>query len=1753
MVEREAVTRLRRGAIPTTAPATFAAPRWGAASELSAADRAPRTPTAGFDFGSIAIYPPEMQIGPVGGALSPATAGRIRAKQGDGAPLASPDQRRMERTFGHNFADVRIHADGESNVLSRSLSASAFTLGSDIFLGREATNVGRYGGDHLLAHELTHVVQQRGTGRSGPIVVDPVDAPAEREAAAVARDMGADTAARTQMQPATRNHAVLQRVASTPDAPAASAEPAPPADVAAQSGFNPMDINHKLLRSIDQSDIKMIESESHLFGRYNPPMFKRHVDFEATVAALNHLTAGQIQAVKEAYYAHENRALDTDLFGLGESGFVTDLTEDQSAQLRALLGGTAIAEGASKAEQEAVETHDASAKAAELHTLLKGDLAPEDIERVMGILRQDKAANSALIAAYGRLGADLDLRRDTMRMGALEGQRAWKLLDGDSVGADAFKVGLERARIESINAKIVELAEEARGEYNPMPAIAEIDELGKERKKLVEDIEQRAAQAGAEASAGAQGDAHAAVQARVAAVLGDVGALATAVGGTDAAVIRAAADDDPVGKVATQLHKSAQAGKLTAEQLTAALRSLRAEARERAQLSLPKGDPRVEEEEKRLADDYFGRLRSAYNSLIGSGDDSKRFDDLINDTGNEGDTYLNIALVTEHGKLEDVAELVLALRDDRKDTAAVERVLRDKSAGEIKQLRIDYTIRTGGRSLDYDLFGIAPTHTGEDNPEAAGQYLIYQGKASGTSRLNLEDYMQRPDKEGGPAEVAYILARAEREYDYTIQNRGTTGAIRDTFGNEERDLLDESIKEVRKLYGEYCVWVGWLPELDPAGVNLQQPEMVHSGAAHEKIQQMQLARATIRGDRAAYEKATAELRATFQAVAIFVIQAALTALLTPAAGALFGTAVEGAEIAVEVAEVGEVAADVAEVGEAAVDVAEVGTSAETATTRAIAKFAASTSVNIASTVGANIAVYGDDYSLAMLKADLLSGLGGSIGGEAVEKMLGPVAKGLAARLGPKVSAEIIGLAKTAGSMEGGAWAQGMSGDLTVTSFIKTHLMGKAAGEITKATGSVTGLTPKSGAQAATAPEEHTTPQERRPGGAGSDEARRTSPTTTGQDTAIGSGAGPSAGRREPTTPERLPSGPRDEEPGQTSSPAATKTATTDEGRPGVRSPGSEEEQTLVNWEPDVVHELPSGSAIMFDTPAEGRQLYSKSIREDSQREVAIYRNTRTGEVVVGQGSEGEVALDLQVMHESLPGPPGTWELEAHYHPIDAQTRVTPPAQRLPSSTNGDFSALEWESQRSGNQPRTSRIDIITEGDRRNYTEFSYDPTAERPYKIDYPHPETGERTQVEFKSREAYEEWYQNQFDDARADIDAPSSGADGDNSAPSAHAPGKEGEGSGFDDEPTGVNATPVGEESLPHDIPDDELLERADLYGENIGLVQGEGVAPMPMSAEELATSNARVQAAQDVLQDRHATPERLREAIQSLFERAVAEYRASFILGGLEGGLEPGETRQLTSADLTDMCGGGRDITAEAIIEMIGNSPHKITIERIQAANLGFGAQHGFTILTLPDGTKFVIDPTFAQFADETSLPVPDELKRSNAESEDGPPLYLEGTAEAKERFTARQMLESVEGSRLARDLMRNGFAPFGREEARLYVIGLGADPATADAFAAQLRGGDAATLTEVVQNGEVTRDLKPKDAEAAIRDAEFVGINTDFNVEDLIATVTDPTAGTADSHELALSKVPEDDPLRPLLISLATRLRRLSTYLPGLGGS
>ena len=67
----------------------------------------------------------------------------------------------FESRFGTDFSSVKIHADSNANQLARSINAKAFTHGRDVVFGAGQYSLETPEGNQLLAHELTHVVQQQ--------------------------------------------------------------------------------------------------------------------------------------------------------------------------------------------------------------------------------------------------------------------------------------------------------------------------------------------------------------------------------------------------------------------------------------------------------------------------------------------------------------------------------------------------------------------------------------------------------------------------------------------------------------------------------------------------------------------------------------------------------------------------------------------------------------------------------------------------------------------------------------------------------------------------------------------------------------------------------------------------------------------------------------------------------------------------------------------------------------------------------------------------------------------------------------------------------------------------------------------------------------------------------------------------------------------------------------------------------------------------------------------------------------------------------------------------------------------------------------------------------------------------------------------------------------------------------------------------------------------------------------------------------
>lgn len=85
--------------------------------------------------------------------------------RGGGEPLDAGTRSVMESHLGQDFGAVRIHTDAAASESARSVNAQAYTVGNDVVFQSGHYDPGSAEGQHMLAHELTHVVQQR----SGPV------------------------------------------------------------------------------------------------------------------------------------------------------------------------------------------------------------------------------------------------------------------------------------------------------------------------------------------------------------------------------------------------------------------------------------------------------------------------------------------------------------------------------------------------------------------------------------------------------------------------------------------------------------------------------------------------------------------------------------------------------------------------------------------------------------------------------------------------------------------------------------------------------------------------------------------------------------------------------------------------------------------------------------------------------------------------------------------------------------------------------------------------------------------------------------------------------------------------------------------------------------------------------------------------------------------------------------------------------------------------------------------------------------------------------------------------------------------------------------------------------------------------------------------------------------------------------------------------------------------------------------------------
>lgn len=149
------------GSVPPPLQAKLAVGRPGDAFEREADHVAERVTSEA----PIAV-PGRGAAAPAGEGAAPGAGARLRGMEGAGNPLSEETRAYFEPRFGRSLENVRLHTGERAGEAAESIGARAFTVGRDIAFGRGEYAPATAAGRRLLAHELTHVVQQQSRGEA---------------------------------------------------------------------------------------------------------------------------------------------------------------------------------------------------------------------------------------------------------------------------------------------------------------------------------------------------------------------------------------------------------------------------------------------------------------------------------------------------------------------------------------------------------------------------------------------------------------------------------------------------------------------------------------------------------------------------------------------------------------------------------------------------------------------------------------------------------------------------------------------------------------------------------------------------------------------------------------------------------------------------------------------------------------------------------------------------------------------------------------------------------------------------------------------------------------------------------------------------------------------------------------------------------------------------------------------------------------------------------------------------------------------------------------------------------------------------------------------------------------------------------------------------------------------------------------------------------------------------------------------------
>jgi hypothetical protein len=158
------------------------------------------------------------ESGPVEESSAPPAVSEVL--NSPGATLQRSLREDLEGRFGgHDFSHVRVHTDARAAASARSVNALAYTVGNHVVFGSGQYSPGTRSGQHLLAHELTHVLQQQGSSApaiQSKLAIGGVNDAAEHEAEKTAKAVASGPARAVHPVQVTHTGASVRRVYTTP-------------------------------------------------------------------------------------------------------------------------------------------------------------------------------------------------------------------------------------------------------------------------------------------------------------------------------------------------------------------------------------------------------------------------------------------------------------------------------------------------------------------------------------------------------------------------------------------------------------------------------------------------------------------------------------------------------------------------------------------------------------------------------------------------------------------------------------------------------------------------------------------------------------------------------------------------------------------------------------------------------------------------------------------------------------------------------------------------------------------------------------------------------------------------------------------------------------------------------------------------------------------------------------------------------------------------------------------------------------------------------------------------------------------------------------------------------------------------------------------------------------------------------------------------------------------------------------------------